>query len=122
MLTAAACLWILAARCFKTPKQAAMSPRQSATFFASIVSLNGRMGQLVRLPARLVSGFEHPPTHASKRGPESRNKEQIMATAKQIPSVKATTSTRIPPWVGYVSPTCATIKLGKYFVTVEVTK
>ena len=43
-----------------------------------------------------------------------------MAKAKQIPSVKASVSTRIPPWFGYASPTCTTVKVGKYFVTVEV--
>lgn len=43
-----------------------------------------------------------------------------MAKAKQIQSVKASVSTRIPPWFGYVSPTVSTTKVGKFFVTVEV--
>lgn len=36
--------------------------------------------------------------------------------------VRVTTSTRMPPWFGYVSPTVSTMKVGGVFVTVEVAK
>ena len=120
MLTAAIISRILAARCLKSPKQAAMSPRQSAAFFASIVSqwADGVVRKAMRPSCFGISTSAHPPLEIGC--PESRNKEQIMAKAKQIPSVKASVSTRIPPWFGYVSPTVSTTKVGKFFVTVEV--
>ena len=43
-------------------------------------------------------------------------------SASKTPSVNATASKRMPPWFGYVSATVSTTKVGKYYVTVEVTK
>lgn len=70
------------------------------------------------LPTRSVAA--HPVWKRERQF--KRTGDSAMKSANKIPLVKTTASKRMPPWFGYSSCTVATIKVGKFFVTVEVVK